>query len=333
MKTDEPQTQPQKTIRRRSCKWLRRIGIVALLAASALTVDYLAYPYGNLNNGRSGNIGENGLWLRYTWYFGEKSKADLTKLPQQLKDRQIRYAWFHVRYIRKDGSLRFHYPENARLIVDQIHRQAPDIKVMAWVYAGNKAGLGDVDLSNTDVRKKMVQEAKWLVTECGFDGVQWDYEICPDAGQSLLALLRETRLALPPGKLIGAATPIWVPAPFGRWGWSDEYFRKVAGTCDQIAVMGYDSGFWLPRSYVWLIREQVSHATQAAAKANPKCRVLIGVPTYGPAGLSHNIRAENLGLALKGIREAMTNKHANLATFAGVAIFADYTTDNDEWRQ
>lgn len=330
MKTNSEQARPPlKPFRRR---WLRRIGIALLVTAALVALDYFAYPYGNWKSGRSGNAGENGLWLRYTWYFGKKNAEELAVLPARLKDRQIRYAWFHVRFIKKDGTLAFRYSENARRLVEKIHRDAPAIHVMAWVYAGNSNGEGEVDLRNDAVRSAMVREAVWLATECGFDGVQWDYEICPDGDEGFLALMRDTRAALPLGKLLGCATPLWMPPPINGFGWSDDYYEQVAETCDQIAVMGYDSGFWLPRAYAWLLRQQMVHATNAAARANPRCRILLGIPTYGRGGASHNPHAENIGIALKAARDAMTDPGFRREAFAGVALFADYTTQPEEWR-
>ena len=83
------------------------------------------------------------------------------------------------------GALKFHDPDTARRLVSALHRQAPAVKLLAWVYAGNADGEGAVDLSKPDVRRAMVGEARWLVTACGFDGVQWDYEICPNRRRRL----------------------------------------------------------------------------------------------------------------------------------------------------
>ncbi len=116
------------------------------------------------------------------------------------------------------------------------------------------------------------------------------------------------------------------------WGWSEPYFQQVAATSDQIVVMGYDSALYFPRHYVWLMRQQAIRVTRAAARGNPKCRVLLGVPTYEDGGPSHHIHAENIRMALKGVREGLTDSQAVPAAFAGVAIFADYSTDQDEWK-
>jgi Glycosyl hydrolases family 18 len=306
------------------------LGVLCLL----LFADYGLYPRLSPIGGLSANRAENGLWLRYRWYFGQRSNAEVRALARRLTEHQIRYAYFHVRHVTRDGSLRYHFPEAARRLVAALHRDAPTVKAIAWVYAGNlhdAPELGEVELADAAVRRRMVAEARWVVTECGFDGVQWDYEICEESDPHFLALLRETRAALPQGKLLSAAVPIWLPAPFQRWGWSEGYFDQVAAVCDQLAVMCYDTGIYLPRGYVWLVHQQAVHVTRAVAQGNPHCRVLLGLPTYAKGGLSHHAYAENLRLALKGVREGLADPRANSSVFAGVAPFADYTTQPEEW--
>jgi hypothetical protein len=320
-------------VRKRSRRLIARAASLLLIL---LLADYALYPLLHTSGGISGNRGENGLWLRYHWYFGRRSDADGRALAPHLQVRQIRYAYFHVRHITRDGTLRYHHRVDARRLVSTLHRDAPSVKAIAWVFAGNRrlasTGIGEVDLSNPAVRKAMVREAVWLVNECGFDGVQWDYEICDDRDVYFLDLMRETRAALPPSKLLCAAVPMWLPSPFQRWGWSEAYFAQVAALCDQIEVMSYDSGIYLPRGYVWLVHQQVVHVTRAVARSNPHCRVLLGLPTYDKGGLSHHPWAENVRMALQGAREGFADPRAERSVFAGVALFADYTTQPEEWR-
>jgi hypothetical protein len=316
-------------VRRRFWRWAAGgLG----LAVAWFAIDYYAYPYGSFTNAPTANWGENGLWLRYTWYFGEKSDDERRELAHRLTDNQIRYAYFHVRFIHRDGSLHFRHAGQARILTAALHREAPGVKLLAYAYAASRKGEGPfVDLTNLTVRKRMASEAAWLVRECGFDGVQWDYEICADGEPGYLDLLRETRAAMGPGKLLSVATPVWYPWPLGRLAWSESYFGAVARECDQMAVMVYDTGFVTPRSYAWLARQQAIHVTRAVARSNPKCRVLLGIPTYGTGFRSHNPRAENIEIALKAVREGMADPAANPQVFAGVTLFADYTTDSSEW--
>lgn len=253
-------------------------------------------------------------------------------LCQRLRANSIRYAYVHVGSVGADSLLA---PQNAQAdlnLIQAIHRKAPGVSVLAWIYAGNSRGHGRVDLSQPVVRNAMAREAAWLVTRCGFDGVQWDYEICPNGDGSFLTLLKETRAAMPPGKVLGAATPMWMPFGFRRWGWGESYFAQVARLSDQVAVMCYDSGIWWPRGYVWLVEEQAIHVTDAVSRSEPQCSVLLGVPTYGAGGLSHRSYAENLRLALVGVRDGLNSSGARPSAFAGVAIFADYTTTPADWR-
>lgn len=313
---------------KRRWRWLAGAIVLLLLV---LVADYFLYPLWSRPGGRSFNRGENASWLHFSWYFGEHDDDEIHTLTQQLRSQQVRDAYFHVRFIQKNGTLHFRYQEKAKRLVSILHRAAPEIRAVAWIYIGNERGLTGVDIANREVRRKIVREALWLVSTCGFDGVQLDYEICESGNQELLSLLRETRAALPPRKILSVATAMWLPRPFQAWGWSEEYFAQIAATCDQIVVMAYDSALYFPRHYVWLMRQQAIHVTRATMRGNPNCRVLLGVPTYEDGGPSHHPHAENLYLALKGVREGLADSQSAPDAFAGVAIFADYTTDNGEW--
>jgi hypothetical protein len=309
-------------------RW-RRIGGIVLVLFALIAIDWALYPRLTSVGGESRDQGRNGIWLRYKWYFGENPLADVPELGRRFQDHGIRYAFFHVRFIKKDGTLRFRYPDKARALNAAVRRASPATKSIAWIYAGNEQGEGEVDLADAKVRAAMVKEAVWLVRDCGFAGVQWDYEICPDGDPSLLKLLDETRAALPPGAFLGTCSPVTYPWPIAGFGWSEAYFGEVAKRCDQIATMTYDTGMLWPRMYVELVKNSTDKITRAVAEANPNCRVLVGLPSYGKGFLSHNPYAENLRLGLKGVRESSPDPRS----FEGIAPFADYTMEPFEWEE
>jgi len=287
--------------------------------------DYWLYPRFVRPSGIVVNRNRNGIWLRYTWYFGEHTGQALQSLAARLESHGIRDAFFHVRSIKPDGTLTYRYPGPAKELNQSLAKVAPNIRRVAWIFVDRSS----VRVQDPLVRKKMVREAVWLVRACGFQGVQWDYEICPSDDPDFITLLKETKQALPKNAYLGAAVPTWYPAPFASQGWSPDYYSEVARYCDGIAVMAYDSATYFPRAYVDWVASQVEVVTKAAARTNPACQILIGVPTYKNSTPSHNPRTENLRLALIGVRQGLP--HADLRTWQGVAVFADYTTNNDDW--
>lgn len=330
----EKEAEPAATRKRRPSlrRTLWRVAWLLLLFGALVGIDYWKYPYGAAIQGPLLDRGGNGLWLRYTWYFGEHSGADRRQLARQLPARHIRYAYFHVRFIGKQGRLKFHYAAQARALTAALHRDAPGVKLLAWIYVDHDGKSASPPLADRNIRQTMVAEALWLVQQCGFDGVQWDVEPCADGDPDFLALMRETRAALPLGAPLSTATPMWAPAALQATGWSESYFAQVAATCDQVVVMGYDSGYYLPRAYVWLMRQQAIHVTHAVGRPGARCRVLIGVPTYGDGLRSHNPHAENLTMALRGVREGLSSPYADPSIFEGIAPFAEYTTSPQDWQ-
>lgn len=303
------------------------------LLIAALTViflaDFISYPFLQNLEYQSANKGANGIWLRYLWYFGKHSQTDEEKLFAQLNKGQFKYAYLHVRSIKADGSLEFHHKETARPFLIRMHTAVPNCKRIAWVYAGTATANGGVDLSKESVRSKMVQEAIWLIRECGFDGIQWDYEFASNNNPNLLKLLDETRAQLRKNEFLSVATPMWYPLTL--WGWDDPYFKRVCSRCDQIAVMCYDSFFYYPRAYAWLLNQQCKHLIPDANVANSNCEVMLGVPSYEKGTAGHLTLTENLRVALPAISKSISSAKPSTKSFAGVAIFAEYTTDENEW--
>ncbi|MDQ2986292.1 MAG: hypothetical protein M3R13_06160 [Armatimonadota bacterium] len=313
--------------------WKRRwIRFATYFVASVLAfgiVDYWTYPFLSLSPTQKLSKGTDGIWIRYTWYFGEVDKERMRKHSSWLQDNGFKYGFFHVRSAGKSGGLIHDYMDRAAEMNAVVEEAAPRLMRIAWIYVGNEAGLGSVDLSTDETKRALVETAGRLLSEGKFEGIQWDYEICPDGDEDFLELLRLSREGLPKDTFIGVCTPTNYGWPLAGFGWSEGYFRRVAELSDQIAMMVYDTGMVLPRMYASHVGRQVDVIDRATA--GTECGVLFGLPSYGPGFRSHNPRAENLQIGIRALRSALEGNVPK--NFEGISIFADYTTDKEEWRE
>jgi len=149
---------PSKRKVNRPIRWFAWIGVVVLLAFVGLLLDFFLYPRFALPTGPSRNQGENGLWLRYTWYFGRYTPQSELAMVQRLQTAGIRYAYFHVLSVDGTGVLKYHKKDTALKLTSYMHKASPRTKLYAWVYAGNREGLGQVDLTNPQTQSNMVKE-------------------------------------------------------------------------------------------------------------------------------------------------------------------------------
>jgi Glycosyl hydrolases family 18. len=309
------------------------LSVVLVLVGFA--VDTVTYQQLNPPGAKSFNTGNNGIWLKYLWYFGKKSQPETDALVAKLEENQIKYAFFHVRKTDAKGNLVFKYKSNAQKLTAEMHSRLPQMKVIAWVYVPSPVFNRDgVDLADPQVRNNLVSEAVWLINDCGFDGVQWDYEVFPNNEKNFPALLDETRAAIGPDKFLSVATPMLHEEKL--YCWDEAHFTDIAEHCDQIAIMCYDSFLYYPRAYVQLVSKQACRVSAAVNRAgNHRCKLLLGIPVYdtdkGTPG--HLTIAENITNALKGVREGLALPEAVPAVFEGVAPFAEYTMDDSEWAQ
>jgi hypothetical protein len=91
--------------------------------------------------------------------------------------------------------------------------------------------------------------------------------------------------------------------------------------------MMYDAGQSIPKTYQKLMADwTVEVLTWSEGK-----QVLLGVPTYGDAGVGyHDPKVENLTNALLGIHRGLSRTAAP-ANYQGVAIYCDWETLDAEW--
>jgi hypothetical protein len=319
---------------------LRAGALVARLAAVALALGgaglgYLAFaPFGD-SSPHPFNHDRNAVWLEHRWLEQPQSVPEMEALFARLHERGIAYAYPHLIPFDASGQLPPHAREQMRLFLATARRVTPQLKLLPWV-GGLRKGYkrqrpGTIELMDLTQRQRIVAEVRGLVDE-GFDGVHLNVEPVDDDNVEFLALLHALRTAVGEHRLLSVAATR--PAPLGlprapNFAWSPDYYARVAAIVDQLVIMAYDTA--LPTSALY--RRYMSWAARSVAGAldHSEARVLMGIPTYEPYTFMHRKDVETPENALAGVVAGLRGLGAG-GTFEGVAIYAEWTTDEAEWR-
>jgi hypothetical protein len=281
------------------------------------------------------NQDRNAVWLEHRWLERAHGEREMEDLVSSLQARGVVYLYPHVIPFDREGKLPKHDREQMRRFLEVVRRLAPEMKVLPWV-GGLRVGwrrtrVGTLDLSDLAQRQRIVAECRGLVDE-GFHGVHVNIEPVDDGNDDLLALLRSLRTAVGDSNVLSISAI--KPGPMHLWlapnfFWTEGYYARVGELADQIVVMAYDTGIPTPSLY----RRYLSYVASRSARSlgpRSRARVLVGVPTYDAAGIMHRAGVENTENALLGIVAGLRGLGAG-GTFEGVALYAEWTTDEDEW--
>jgi hypothetical protein len=310
-------------------RWQKSVVVLALgvAVASAIT-GYVVMAH---------SAGPNAVWAAHRWVGEVHPAAAYDRLVSTLRDNRISDVFFHVGPLAADGTIDpARYP-HAGTLVAEVRRRAPGLRLQAWIGQREARGGGPLDLDDEAVRGRIVDTARRFL-DLGFDGIHYNFEPLFDGDRRLFALLDATAaLTAARGRTLSVATYEVEPLP-GSGGlidlafpeaslWSRAYYGEVARRVDQVAVMLYDTA--LPRH--WLFTAFAAHQTAAIRRAvGGRATLFIGVPTYDDRRWNFDPAAENLESALAGVAHALDGRAAAPADF-GLAVYANWTTDGDEW--
>jgi Glycosyl hydrolases family 18 len=281
------------------------------------------------------NQDRNATWLEHRWLEKAQPAAATESLLTMLSAHGVRYVYPHLIPFDRSGRLPVHSRDQMRAFLGAARRVAPDMKVLPWI-GGVRVGYrrmraGTVDLTDITQRQQIVAESRGLIDE-GFDGVHLNVEPVDDGNVEFIALLNALRTAVGPDKILSVSTvrPAPMAVPGARnFVWTAPYYRRVAAVADQIVVMVYDTG--LPTTALY--RRYVSYASRLMTETlgpQSRTRVQLGVPSYDETGLMHRAGVETLENALLGVVSGLRGA-GHGGTFEGIAIYAEWTTDDPEW--
>ena len=313
------------------------VRLTALLGvAGALVLLYLAYAPAGDAAPHPFNHDRNAVWLEHRWLERAHGEKAMDELFRRLRAHGVIYVYPHLIPFDAAGNLPPHDREQMRAFLASARSVAPGLKVLPWV-GGLRIGYrrqrtGVLQLADLVQRQRIVAEVRGLVDE-GFDGVHVNVEPIDDGNDDFLALLRALRTAVGAGHILSVAATR--PAPLGlprapNFAWSPGYYARVAAVCDQLVIMSYDTALPTPALYRRYLQWSAASVAGALAGSGSKARVLMGVPTYEPYGFMHRAGVETPENALLGVVAGLRGLGAG-GTFEGVALYAEWTTDERDW--
>ena len=294
---------------------------------------YVAYaPYGD-TAAHPFNQDRNAVWLEHRWLEKPHSVEEMEQMFRFLDHHGIVYAYPHLIPFDSAGRLPLHNREQMRAFLASARRVAPNMKLLPWV-GGLRVGYkrsraGTIDLGDLGQRQRMVAECRGLMDE-GFDGIHVNVEPIANGDDDYLALLRALRAAVGTGILSLSATrpgPV-APAFAPNFFWTADYYARIADSADQVVLMTYDTAIPTPSLYRRYVAYAARTVTANLARSH-RTRVLVGIPTYDETGLMHRKEVETPENALLGVVSGLRGRTGG--TFEGVALYAEWTTDPEDW--
>lgn len=314
-------------------------GVCGGYAYHRLTATVTNYPSVHFNKG------QNAIWLEHAWAGAPHRQSDIDTLAAQLTREQIAYVFVHVGPLDSDGTISDQIEPYPEMFVHEMHAQAPNIKVFAWIGQLEAASGGPADevvnLALAQTRFNIAATADRFVRHDGFDGVHYDIEPISNNNSHFLDLLIETRATLPAGSIISVSAEKWAPNAHiadmlyhagraGQW-WTSYYLAAVASHVDQLVVMTYDSGMPNAQAYQIFVQQETKHILAAIDTAKRPPQLLIGVPTYSGDSAWFHSSAENMTSALAGVTAGL-NSSTDTTDFTGVAIYRLGVTRESDWQ-
>jgi hypothetical protein len=309
---------------------------VLLLALAAAVYLWLSTPPAD-REPHPFNQDRNAVWLEHRWLERPHAVAEMDALLAELSGHGVVYAFPHLIPFDASGRLPPHSREQLRAFLESARRVAPALRVLPWV-GGLRRGYrrtlaGVLDLADLGQRQRIVAECRGLIDE-GFDGVHVNVEPVDDGNVEFLALLRALRTAVGDARLLSVSAirpgPLTLPGA-RNFFWTLAYYERVASLVDQIAIMSYDTGLPTAGLYRRYVSWASAEVTRALASKHSRARVLLGVPTYDETGIMHRGGVETPENALLGVIAGLRGVGGG-GTFEGVALYAEWTTDEAEWQ-
>lgn len=317
--------------------------VLLYLAGGVIVVVAVILALGRFAN-NAPEVLPDALWIGTEWTYESQDDAALQTFVQNLRNRQIGTVYSWVSWLQEDGTWRGaeNFP-NVKTFVDRFKAAYPESQLMGWVSFPVNVGENNYRLDNTDLQQNIADFTQRVVQDMGFDGVFLNIEPVWNGDENFLSLLRKVRLSVGDNVPIAVAIPPdWSPIDAGipvpplivpGTVWEKEYKQSVALLSDEMVVMAYNSGLSNSADYVQWVAYQVKSFVDAISELGIGTEIVIGIPTYDSELPGHDTVVENVASAVQGVHVGLQEVGDKASFVRGLAIFADYTTDDTEWSQ
>lgn len=197
-------------------------------------------------------------WMEITWSMDAHTDAEIQALAENLRTHEINTVFAYVSYL-KEGDFFNPTFDHAKNFTEQMHAIAPEITLLAWIGVPINITMASGQrinnrLADTQIQQTIADFSRQVVEELGFDGIHLNAEPIADGSTAFIETLQAIRSELPTEAILSLAAhalhpvePVLVEQyPKTDYRWSDDYLRIVAENSDQVAMMAYDSGLFLP---------------------------------------------------------------------------------------
>ncbi|WP_243710891.1 hypothetical protein [Actinomadura sp. KC216] len=283
----------------------------------------------------------NALWARHQWVGEPHTDAEYRALGELLKRNRITDVFFHTGPFEADGTVPAHKYRYAKQLIEAVRKYAPGVRAQAYLGQIRMVeGHGVIELDDPAVRARVLRTDA-IFLDLGFDGIHYDFEpIYPDDAAFMTLMKATSELTRSRGRLLSVALeqqtlmdeaqPVYkalLPRT-GRHHYpprpTEDFLRDVAGLADQVAIMTYDVSLPTRSLAGWHFAR---HTRTTLELIGDRATVFMGVPTYRPL----MDWAEELEVALRGVRRGIDDLKRPPKRPFGVGVYADWTTDPDEW--
>lgn len=280
-------------------------------------------------------------WVGVTWVMDSHTDDEIQALAANLQAHHARYVFAYISYLKPDDTFNPTF-EHAATFARRFHAIAPGVMLLGWLGIPTQATTPgghylENRLDSKEIRTAIASFSTQIVENWGFDGIHLDAEPILTGDPAFINTLQTIREGMPAQSILSVAAPALQvtravtasPYPSSPYHWTPEYFRLAASYSDQIVVMAYDSGLFLPADYRNWIAYQVE--TAAVALDNDESQLLIGVPVSEEWTPSHQTHTEYLANALYGIQSALAESAVARRNIAGIAVYPYWEIDEREW--